>query len=73
MATDYEAVSLDGGYTVSCPSSHWLVELGSMEYACSSQLVGTTWNTLPEAILTLAKSPRSDTEGGSGDTGPSRS
>lgn len=74
MATDWEAVSLDGSCRVSCPDSQGLSkELASIEYDGSNQLVGTTWNILSEAVLSLAKSPRSDRnvymEGGTGTLG----
>lgn len=87
MATGCEAVSSNGGGRDSCPNSPGFLvlskKLGSLEYTGSNQLVGITWDIFffsgtfffYRAVLSLAKSPRSDrdvcVEGGIEDTVPS--
>lgn len=80
MATGCEAASSNGGGRDSCPNSPGFLvlskKLDSLEYTGSNQLVGITWNIFfYKAVLSLAKSPRSDrdvcVEGGIEDTVPS--
>ena len=80
MATGCEAVSSNGGGRDSCPNSPGFLvfskKLDSLEYTGSNQLIGITWNIFfYKAVLSLAKSPRSDrdvcVEGGIEDSVPS--